>query len=171
MTRASELRADDAVRWFVEQFALLLANSGLPRMAARVFAYLLAGDGEKRTVGQVAAALGVSPAAVSGAVRHLSQAGLVIRDREPGAGADSYRVREDAWQVIAVRAVEAVDRAVDALSASVERLDQETDAVSDGVREALEFYRFWREELPATMERWRKHRRTVLGRQSNAARG
>jgi DNA-binding transcriptional regulator GbsR (MarR family) len=170
VTHASEPRADDAVRWFVEQFALLLADSGLPRMAARVFAYLLAGDREKHTVGQVAAGLGMSPAAVSGAVRHLSQAGLVIKDREPGASADSYRVYEDAWQVIAVRTVDSVDRAVDVLSASVERLDQETAAVSDGVREALEFYRFWSGELPATMERWREHRRTVLGRQTSAAR-
>jgi DNA-binding transcriptional regulator GbsR (MarR family) len=67
VTPVSEPKAADAVRWFVEQFALLLADSGLPRMSARVFAYLLAGDREKYTVGQIAAGLGMSSAAVSGA--------------------------------------------------------------------------------------------------------
>lgn len=163
MTQVSEPKAGDAVRWFVEQFALLLADSGLPRMAARVFAYLLAGDRDKYTIGQIAAGLAMSPAAVSGAVRHLSQAGLVIKDREPGAPADSYRVCEDAWHVIAIRTVEAMDRAVDVLSTGVNRLDRETGAASDGAREALEFYRFWRDELPAMMERWREYRQAVLG--------
>lgn len=167
----SEPKADDAVRWFVEQFALLLADSGLPRMAARVFAYLLAADPKKSTAGQIAAGLGMSPAAVSGAVRHLSQAGLVVKERDPGASADSYRVYDDAWQVIAIRTAEAIDRAVDVLSAGVDRLDRETPAASDGVREALEFYRFWRAGLPATMDRWREYRRTALGRRATVARG
>jgi hypothetical protein len=100
----------------------------------------------------------------------LSQTGLVVKDREPGASADSYRVYEDAWQVIAVRTVEAIDRAVDVLSTGVDRLDRDTGAASDGVREALEFYRFWREELPATMERWREHRHAVLGASAAATR-
>lgn len=62
-----------------------------------------------------------------------------------------------------------MDRAVDVLSAAVERLEHETDTVSEGPREALEFYRFWRDELPATMERWPQHRRALRGRQPSAA--
>lgn len=168
VTQVPEPTADATVRWFVEQFALLLTDSGLPRMAARVFAYLLAGDRTTYTVAEIASGLGMSSAAVSGAVRHLSQAGLLVKDRELGASADSYRVYEDAWQVIAVRTVEAIDRAVDVLSAGVDRLDREAGQASEGMREALEFYRFWRDELPATMERWRDHRRAVLGGSATA---
>jgi DNA-binding transcriptional regulator GbsR (MarR family) len=167
--QVAEPKGEDAVRWFVERFALLLTDSGLPRMAARVFAYLVAGDGERYTVSQVAAGLGMSSAAVSGAVRQLSQAGLVVKDRVPGAAADCYAVYEDAWQVLVARNGAVIDRAVDVLAAGADQISQDTDSAGVGIREALEFFRFWRDELPGVMERWRRHRSVVLGDRTTTA--
>jgi hypothetical protein len=41
--------------------------------------------------------LGVSPAAISGAVRHLIGVGLVERARELGERRDTYRLLDDVW--------------------------------------------------------------------------
>ena len=60
---------------FVEHFALLLDEAGVPRMPARVFAAILADDAGRLTAGELAERLQVSPAAISGAVRYLTQAG------------------------------------------------------------------------------------------------
>ncbi|MGW0179153.1 GbsR/MarR family transcriptional regulator [Nocardia sp. NPDC003345] len=153
---------EQAVLRFVEQFALLLSDSGTPRMAARVFAYVLADDAERYTAQELSTGLQVSPAAISGAVRYLVQAGLLGREREPGARADTYRVYdEDVWYAITAQRQDALDRALRFLGEGVELLD----AARPGgrrVRETLEYYRFMRAELPELMSRWQKHRREMF---------
>jgi len=97
--------ADDALLWFVERFALVLSESGMERMPSRVFAYVLAEDADRYTASELAEGLGVSRAAISTATRTLVQAGLLAREREPGARVDHYRVYDDdVWAAIFVEA-------------------------------------------------------------------
>jgi DNA-binding transcriptional regulator GbsR (MarR family) len=153
---------EDAVLRFVEQFALLLTDSGMPRMSARVFAFVLADDAERYTAHELARGLRVSPAAISGAVRHLVQIGLLGREREPGARTDTYRVfDDDVWYAITMQREEALKRSVAFLAEGVKLLDRARPG-GRRVRETLEYYRFMREELPQSLERWRQHRRTVF---------
>lgn len=88
-------RDDAAVRRFVERFASILVESGIPRMPARVFAALLTTDSGSLTAAGLAEMLHVSPAAISGAVRYLSQVSLVTREREPGSRRDHYRLYDE----------------------------------------------------------------------------
>src|ERR671910_2108093 len=91
---------DELLR-FVERFAMVLAESGIPRMPARVFAYVLAEDAERYTAADLARGLRVSLAAISGAVRYLVQVGLLAKEREPGSRSDHYRIfDEDIWGTI-----------------------------------------------------------------------
>src|SRR6266508_6264921 len=55
--------SDVAVSRFVERFAAVMVQSGLPRMPARVFATLLATDTGRLTAAELAERLQVSPAA------------------------------------------------------------------------------------------------------------
>jgi DNA-binding transcriptional regulator GbsR (MarR family) len=66
-------RDDAAVGRFVERFAAILEDSGVPRMPARVFVGLLATDSGSLTAAELAERLQASPAAISGAVRYLAQ--------------------------------------------------------------------------------------------------
>lgn len=152
---------EDVLR-FVEQFALLLASSGMPRMAARVFAYVLADDAERYSAQELSTALRVSPAAISGAVRYLVQSGFLGREREPGARNDTYRVYDaDVWYAITTQRQEALDRSIRFLVDGVELLDEARPG-GRRVRETLEYYRFMRAELPEMMQRWQKHRRELF---------
>ncbi len=143
---------------FVERFAMVLADSGMPRMPARVFAYALAADGEQWTAGELATALRVSPAAISGALRYLVPAGLLDREREPGSRSDHYRIAaDDIWSHIYFRRA--------ATLAPYEELAAEGVAVlgPDGagarrMRETQAFMAFLRAELPRLMEGWQRHR-------------
>ena len=74
-------RDEEAVRRFIERFALDLAEAGMARMPARVFAALLADDDGRLTAAELAELLQVSPAAISGAVRYLAQLRMVSRGR------------------------------------------------------------------------------------------
>lgn len=76
-------RDTEAVSRFVESFAAQLVEAGMQRMAARVFAALLASDEGVMTSAELGEQLKISPAAVSGAVRYLAQTHMVSRERSP----------------------------------------------------------------------------------------
>jgi DNA-binding transcriptional regulator GbsR (MarR family) len=153
---------EEAVLRFVEQFALVLVEAGIPRMPARVFAYVLAVDADRHTAAELAAGLRVSPAAISGAVRYLVQLGLLGKEREPGSRSDHYRVYDqDIWSTIMHQQDPVLKRTEDVLARGLELLD-ETRPGGRRVRETLEFYRFIRSDLKALLDRWSEHRRALL---------
>lgn len=150
---------DDAVLRFVERFGMLLHESGLPRMPARVFAYVLADDAQTYTAAELAAGLRVSPAAISGAVRHLVYIGMLTKEREPGARADHYRVYDDdVWSVITMQQVPLLERHLEFLRDGVDMLDADRPG-GKRVRETLEYYRFLVTEMPQLVERWQAYRK------------
>jgi hypothetical protein len=151
---------DELLR-FVERFALVLADSGIPRMPARVFAYVLAEDAERYTAAELADGLRVSLAAISGAVRYLVQVGLLAREREPGSRSDHYRIYdEDVWGMIFTQRSPAL-RVYEEAAAEGARLLKPGPGARR-MRETQEFYAFLRTEMTGLLARWREHRRTVL---------
>jgi DNA-binding transcriptional regulator GbsR (MarR family) len=97
MTSNSPAADDPAIARFVERFALTLLKTGLPRMPARVFAALLTAPDGRLTAAELAERLQVSPAAISGAVRYLTQVRMVGRERDPGGRRDDCRIYDDLW--------------------------------------------------------------------------
>jgi DNA-binding transcriptional regulator GbsR (MarR family) len=150
-------RDEEAVARFVERFALQWAEAGFPRMAARVFIALLVTDSGQRTATELAAQLQVSPAAISGAVRYLSQIGLAVRERDPGERRDHYRVSDDMWFETFARRDELLLRWEQDLEEGIKALGADTPA---GARldETRQFFEFVRLEFPGIMERWRESR-------------
>lgn len=98
-TQAGEApaRDDRAVRAYVERLGDALTDAGMPRLASRVFAQLLADDDGRMTAGELTEALEVSPAAISGAVRYLTHTMLIGKERERGTRRDVYVVQDDGW--------------------------------------------------------------------------
>lgn len=144
---------------FVERFALMLVDAGLlPRMPARVFAYVLVDDAQRYTAGELAAGLQVSPAAVSGAVRHLVQLGYLAREHLPGDRSDSYRIfDDDVWGNIVLQQ-QRVNRFYEQVAAEgVDVLGLDTPG-GRRMQETVEFYAFMRDEVPRMVERWRAYR-------------
>ncbi|WP_437509789.1 MarR family transcriptional regulator [Sorangium sp. So ce1099] len=89
-------RDPDAVRGFVEQFAALMVQTGLQRMAARVLAALVTTDAGALTAADLVERLRVSPASVSKAIGYLQGLELVRRERGPRRG-ERYVIDDDVW--------------------------------------------------------------------------
>jgi DNA-binding transcriptional regulator GbsR (MarR family) len=155
---------------FVEQFGLILQEAGIPRMPARVFAYVLADDAESYTAADLANGLRVSPAAISVAARSLVQMGLLGRERVPGSRSDHFRVYDDdVWSAITMQQLPLLRRNADFLAEGIKVLDPDRPG-GQRVRETLEFYRFMHEEIPVMLDRWREYRRRHhLGVRPNGA--
>lgn len=151
--------ADDDLLRAVERFAQTLEWAGMPRMAARVFAYVLAEDSDRYTAADLAAGLRVSPAAVSGAVRYLVDTRLLFREREPGNRSDLFRVYdEDVWRAIMTARIPLIEHLVSGIDEAIKLVDTES-AGGHRLLETREFFEFTMREMYAMMERWSAYRR------------
>jgi DNA-binding transcriptional regulator GbsR (MarR family) len=150
-------RDDQAVRRFIERFALDLADAGMPRMPARVFAAILSAEDGRCTAAELAQLLRVSPAAVSGAVRYLLQVRLVRREREPGERRDHYRISSDTWYEAITRREAVVARWEQDLEEGIKAVGPHTPA-ADRLEETRQFLAFTREQLARVLHDWRQRR-------------
>jgi DNA-binding transcriptional regulator GbsR (MarR family) len=166
-------RADEgAIAEFRERFAQIMVESGMPRMASRVYAALLVTDSGKLSAPELAERLGVGASAISGAVKYLVRIRLVERGREPGARYDFCRIHEHTWShyitqsdPVLVRVQAGADEGIALLgldSPSGRRLD-----------ETRRFFTFIREEIRQSMEKWRRLQAAErsAGRPARAPRG
>jgi predicted transcriptional regulator len=158
---AESLRSQDPDQLMaaVERVGALLTESGIPRMAGRVFAYALAEDSDRYTAADFADALQISPAAVSGAVRFLTAARLLFRERVPGQRAEVYRVYDDdVWSTIMAARLPVLRQWQEAMRDAAGMVGVD----SRGGRRLLEsedFFDFMHAETAATLQRWQEHRR------------
>ncbi|MEO5664895.1 MAG: MarR family transcriptional regulator [Nocardioides sp.] len=143
----------DAAEKYVERMGAALTSAGLARLPSRVFAALTVDPDGRMTSAELVETLGVSPAAVSGAIGSLSQIGFVHRERERGSRRDIYVVDDDAWH----RAMMQHDATYAPMLAA---LDDAIDVLPPGTPEhrrlfvMREFLRFVGTELDAIGERW-----------------
>jgi DNA-binding transcriptional regulator GbsR (MarR family) len=142
---------------FVERFASVLVEGGVPRMPARVFSALLATDSGRLTAAELAELLQISPAAVSGAVRYLVQVSLVSREREPGTRRDVYRVQNDLWYEAVIRREALLQRWQRALAEGVEAVGADSPA-GRRLADSADFFAFLEVEMPQALQRWRAQR-------------
>jgi DNA-binding transcriptional regulator GbsR (MarR family) len=91
-------RPADAESDFVREFAAVLAETGFPRMTARVFVCLLTSDSGSVTSADLVGRLRVSPASVSKSIGHLERMGLVARTTDAGGRRERYTIVDDVWR-------------------------------------------------------------------------
>jgi DNA-binding transcriptional regulator GbsR (MarR family) len=147
----------DEVSRFIERFASVLVEGGVPRMPARVFAALLATDSGRLTAAELAALLQVSPAAISGAVRYLAQVSLITREREPGSRKDVYLLHDDQWYEAIIRREPLLTRWERAILDGIDAVGAGTPAGAR-LRDTADFFEFLAAEMPALLTRWRQQR-------------
>ena len=149
--------ADDEMFGYVERFASVLVAAGIPPMPARVFVALLVAGAGRLTAAELAESLQVSPAAVSGAVRYLTQLGLVHKERVPGSRQDYYRMPDDVWSDMFRLRDQVMQRWAALVREGIELLGPDTPA---GARLAghATFFDFVSGEMPEVLKRWAEYR-------------
>lgn len=155
-------RDDEAVRRFIERLASVFTESGMARMPARVFVALLTTESGRLTAAELAGLLQVSPAAVSGAVRYLTQVNLASREREVGSRRDVYRVYDDVWYEALFRRDQILGRWEAPLREGATVFGAES-AAGRRIAETLAFFEFFHQEIPSLMERWHAYRAEQFG--------
>jgi DNA-binding transcriptional regulator GbsR (MarR family) len=155
-------RHEQAMRQFIERFAAVLAQAGIPLMPARVFVALLTADAPRLTADDIAEVLQVSPAAVSGAVRYLLPLGLVSRETEPGSRRYWYRMPADVWHEVVRLRDQMMMRWSQTLRDGLDLLGRDTPA-GQRISESIMYFDFVQKELPMVLSRWEEYRDTHRG--------
>jgi DNA-binding transcriptional regulator GbsR (MarR family) len=152
---------------FIERFAQLLVDAGMPRIPARIFVALLATDSGRLTAAELGEALTASPAAISGGVRYLIQVEMIHREREPGSRRDHYRVQDNVWYQTISQRDQLMLRWAGSLRDGVAAAGPDTPA---GARlaESVEFLEFMQRELAQLTRRWEEYRAGQAGNSSIA---
>jgi DNA-binding transcriptional regulator GbsR (MarR family) len=155
--KAPPERDQAAVSRFVERFASVLVEAGIPRMPARVFAALLSTDSGRLTAAELSEQLQASAAAVSGGVRYLIGVGMVAREGEPGSRRHHYRVPDHVWDEVVTGRDRLMARWTAVLREGIDLVGATTPA---GVRlaDSVQYFEFVVAELPRVLARWQEHK-------------
>ena len=136
-----------------EQAAAMMTAAGMPRMPARVMMALVASPDSGYSAADLADRLGVSPAAVSGAVRYLQSIHMIQRLPRHGDRRDRYEIIDDGWHVVLTANMPLYERLAD----FVDRVaDENADAPASvrRARDMSEFFRFLARRMPQLLEEW-----------------
>jgi DNA-binding transcriptional regulator GbsR (MarR family) len=162
VTRAdSDEQAVTAVERYRERLGSVVASLGVPRMPARVFAALFVAESGRLTAAELAETLRVSPAAVSGATRYLTDVGMAFREREPGSRRDHYTVRDDMWQQAISTRAPIMKHVVSALRDGVAVVGGTETHAGRRAMETVNFFEFLEQEMTGLMDRWAAHRASL----------
>ncbi|WP_161606067.1 GbsR/MarR family transcriptional regulator [Microlunatus speluncae] len=148
---------DGARNEFIEGLALVLAGSGLQRMAARMLAAVLSSESGSSTVPELTETLQVSPAAISGAGRALIQSGFLIKTRNPGDRLDSYSLGGDHWYEAVISRNPVYERLAAELERGVRAVGPKT-APGRRLAETRDFFAFIAERTPELVREWQQLR-------------
>lgn len=151
MTRADE----GAIAGFRERFAQIMVESGMPRMASRVYAALLVTDSGRLSAPELAERLGVGASAISGAVKYLVGIRLVERGREPGARHDFCRIHEHTWSHYITQSDPVLGRVQAGADEGIALVGLDSPA-GRRLDETSRFFAFIREEIQQSMAKWRR---------------
>ena len=129
-----------------------LAAAGFPRIPARVIMALTVHPEGRMTATELQEALGISPAAVSGAVKYLALLGFVRSHTTAGTRRHVYSLPPLPWYAATL----IQDRNASLLAVLESGADEVPDGPArDRVDEMIDFFRFLRVEMPRLWERWR----------------
>lgn len=141
----------DAVSDFRERVAGMLIAAGFPRMPARVMMALMVSE-NGLTASEVARELGISAAAVSGAVRYLQSLGFVARVPVSGSRRDRYAI-VTSWYAMTMTNVAVYEQVADVAAEGAMTLPKGS-AARARVAEMSDFFRFVHSRLGELLAEW-----------------
>jgi DNA-binding transcriptional regulator GbsR (MarR family) len=147
------------MKQFIEDAGIVYEEMGLPRMAGRIFGWLLVCEPPHQSAEELADTIEASKGSISSMTRLLIQMGLVERMGLPGRRGTYYRIKPGSWSELmrtrmwhltAIR--ELAERGLD-LTTGKDPKSRER------LQELRDFHAFLELELPALFDRYDHQRK------------
>jgi DNA-binding transcriptional regulator GbsR (MarR family) len=155
-------------REFIEEVGVGFEQTGMPRMAGRIFGWLLISDPPYQSSAELARILQASKGSISTTTRLMVQIGLIERFIIPGVRHDHFQLHSEALQRIIKHGLEDEIKMLKNLSEhGLELLKGESSMRRKWLEEMHDRYTFLEREFPVLMARYDKGR--VKKRVKNSA--
>jgi DNA-binding transcriptional regulator GbsR (MarR family) len=142
---------------FIEEVGIVFEQTGLPRMAGRIFGWLLISEPPYQSSNELSENLMASKGSISTMTRLLIQIGLLERFVIPGERHDHFRLRQDALQRTVKRGLEEEIKMFRQLAEhGLQLLRREPSIRRQWLEEMHARYIFLEQEFPGLMERYEK---------------
>ena len=153
----------DEEKTFVEEVGIVFEQTGLPRMAGRVFGRLLISDPPYQSPAELTKFLMASRGSISTTIRLLVQLGLIERYLIPGERHDHFRLREDALLRTIRHGLEDEIRLYQNLAKKgLEMMKDEAPERRKRLEEMRDRYGYLEKALPTAMERYERKRDRLI---------
>ncbi len=146
---------------FVEEVGLMFELIGLPRMAGRIFGWLLISQPPHQSSGELAEVLQASKGSISSMTRLLIQLGLIERLPLPGDRRDFFQIKPHAWSQLHEQQLARIAAFRKLSERGLDLLKNQSPESQQRLREMYDYHAFWEQELPRVHQRWLEHRREM----------
>lgn len=143
---------------YVEEVGLLFETVGFPRMAGRVFGWLLISNPPHQSPGELAEVLQASKGSISTMTRLLEQIGLIERVSLPGQRRDYFRIKLNAWSELSKRRMEQIIAFRKVAERGLTLLQDAPPELVARLEEMRDIHAFFEAELPLMLNRWEQYR-------------
>ena len=148
------------VKNFVEEVGIAFEQTGLPRMAGRVFGWLLTSEPPYQSSAELAEALMASKGSISTATRLLIQIGFIERFVIPGERHDNFRISPSAFKHTMRHGLEEEIKMFRQLAErGLELMEGRHSPRRQLLEEMRSSYAFLEKEFPAMLKRWEQVRK------------
>jgi DNA-binding transcriptional regulator GbsR (MarR family) len=141
---------------FVEEVGLMFEAVGLPRMAGRIFGWLLVANPPHQSMGDLVEVLQASKGSISTMTRLLIQISLIERISLPGQRRDYFQIKPHAWSQLTKQRMSQVTAFRQLAERGLSLLADNPPQTRQRLQEMHDIHAFWEKELPLLDQRWQR---------------
>ncbi|MBD2459495.1 MarR family transcriptional regulator [Oscillatoria sp. FACHB-1407] len=129
---------------------------GLPRMAGRIFGWLLISQPPHQSHSELAEILQASKGSISTMTRLLMQFSLIERVVIPGDRRDYFQIKPNAWAQMTQQRLMQISAFRKLAEQGLQLLASAPSTQQQRLQEMHEIHTFWERELPLLHQRWER---------------
>jgi len=152
-------KGEVGMRQFIEDVGLLYGEMGFPRMAGRIFGWLLLCEPPHQSAEQLANAVEASKASISSMTRLLIQMGVVEKIGIPGRRDIYYRIRSGSWSELMRNSLANMTDMRKLADRGLELISHRAPESRQRLQEVRDFHAFLEREIPSLLDRYEQRRR------------
>lgn len=139
---------------FVEEMGLMFESVALPRMAGRIFGWLLISSPQQQSSSELAERLQASKGSISSMTRLLIQLSLIERVSLPGDRRDYFQIKPNSWSHMTEQRLAQITTFRKLAEKGLELIKGYPPQLQNRLQEMHDIHAFWERELPILNQRW-----------------
>jgi DNA-binding transcriptional regulator GbsR (MarR family) len=155
-TYLQEIQAEFDRRSFIEDVGMIFKESGLPRMAGKIFGSLLICNPPYQSANELMTYTGGSKASISTMSRLLIQLGLIERTGIPDKKGIYFKLREDSYSALLERKMTFIRSLKATMDKGLNLISTDDKERRHKLEEIRDLYLFFEEKFPTLVELWKK---------------